>query len=105
MDAMRDALIKKKKDIEKSFKISIEIEPSDESEEKPEKIGMAPEVKDAEAPVEPTQVPEDEVKEGEAEVEIPLEQMKKGMVELPKGREPMTLSEKATALMMAKKKK
>lgn len=64
MDAMKDALNKRKNAIQHNLKISIEMLPGNKgdfekhkAEESEKKLGLAPEVKDAKSPKEPKLIP------------------------------------------------
>ena len=116
MDAMKDALVKRKKNVMDNMKISIEFEPIDpKEEEKEKKMGLAPSVKDVESPKEkklmanapemelPGQVNSTEEEMSESPADMDKESMM-GMPEMPNGRGPNSLHEKAMMAMMQSNK-
>ena len=119
MDSLKEALSRRKKHLDHGVKISIELHGEDKSkeEDKEKKMGMAPEVKDSESPVEAKLIPhgsDEKVELGEfnspeeEDTESPKERLAesaiedllgKGMPEEPIGREPNSLHERALAQM------
>ena len=115
MDAMKDALMKRKNKMQHEIKISIELDPaSGKEEEMDKKMGLAPSVKDAKSPKEKklmadsseVELPGQDNSLEEEASESPSDMEKEAMMampEMPNGREPNSLHEKVKAAMEKEK--